>query len=361
VQLDLRAGPGALALDLVNLPSVSGSEGPLADALEAALRACPHLEVRRDGDALVAATNVGAPARVVVAGHLDTVPVAGNLPGRLQPGPDGAPELWGRGAVDMKGGLAAMAATAAAAVAPKTDVTWVFYDQEEVAADLSGLGRLIRLHPDWLRGDFAVLCEPTAAGLEGGCNGTLRVKVEAHGVAAHSARPWAGRNAIHGAAPILDRLVAYQPAQVEVDGLIYPEAMNAVGIVGGVAGNVIPDRCEVVVNYRFAPAKTVAQALAHVTDLFQGFEVILDDAAGGARPGLDQPLAARFAALVAAYGGGEPRPKVGWTDVARFAALGVPAVNCGPGDPSLAHAADERCPVEQIERVARILGALLER
>jgi succinyl-diaminopimelate desuccinylase len=356
--LDLAAGPASLALAMVNLPSVSGQEAGLADALQAALAAQPHLTVQRDGDTVVARTNLGAATRVIVAGHLDTVPIAGNVPGRIEPAAGGA-WLWGRGAVDMKGGLAAMAATAAAVTRPALDVTWVFYDHEEVAAHLSGLGRVMAHHPDWLAGDFAVLCEPTGGGIEGGCNGTLRVKVAATGLAAHSARPWAGRNAIHLAAPILDTLAAYQPAAVPVDGLVYQEALNAVGISGGLAGNVIPDRCEVTVNYRFAPSQTVDQALSHVKDLFADFEVTVDDAAGGARPGLDHPVAARFAAAVAAAGGGPPRPKLGWTDVARFAEAGLPAVNCGPGDPALAHADQERCPVEQIERVAAILRSWL--
>jgi succinyl-diaminopimelate desuccinylase len=225
----------------------------------------------------------------------------------------------------------------------------VFYDHEEVDAALNGLGRVARQHPDWLTADFAVLCEPTDAGLEGGCNGTLRAEVRVPGVAAHSARAWTGVNAIHAAAPVLARLAAYEPASVEVDGLVYREGLNAVLISGGVATNVVPDRCVVTVNYRFAPSRTVEEAAAHVQDVLGGFDVVVTDAADGARPGLDDPAAAEFAAAVLGVTGGVPAPKYGWTDVARFSALGIPAVNFGPGDPLLAHKDDERLPVAQLQ------------
>nr|WP_210737092.1 succinyl-diaminopimelate desuccinylase [Cellulomonas hominis] len=345
--MDLTADLTSLTAAICDIASVSGAEAALADAVEAALRAYPHLEVLRDGDAVVARTHLGRASRVVVAGHLDTVPVADNLPSRLEG--DGADAvLWGRGTVDMKGGVAVQLALAAALAEPTRDVTWVFYDHEEVDAALNGLGRIARAHPEWLAADFAVLCEPTDAGLEGGCNGTLRAEVRVPGVAAHSARAWTGVNAIHGAAPVLARLAAYEPASVEVDGLVYREGLNAVLISGGVATNVVPDRCVVTVNYRFAPSRSVAEAEAHVRDLLDGFEVVVTDAAAGARPGLDDPAAAEFAAAVLGVTGGAPAPKYGWTDVARFSALGVPAVNFGPGDPLLAHKDDERLPVAQL-------------
>ncbi|MCL3862599.1 succinyl-diaminopimelate desuccinylase [Actinotalea sp. K2] len=332
---------------LCDIPSVSGDERAIADAVERALRGLDHLEVLRDGDAVVARTSLGRAERVVVAGHLDTVPVAGNLPTWESADGDSA-EVWGRGTVDMKAGVAVQLALAATVVAPTRDVTWVFYDHEEVAADLNGLGRLVRTHPDWVGGDFAVLCEPTSGAIEGGCNGTLRVEVRVAGRAAHSARAWRGVNAIHGAAEVLARLAAYRPREVEVDGLVYREGLNAVGIRGGIAGNVIPDECVVTVNYRFAPAATVEQALEHVQEIFSGYDLTVTDAAGGARPGLDHPVAADFAAAVERLTGVRPTAKYGWTDVARFSELGVPAVNFGPGDPSLAHADDERCPVDQV-------------
>ncbi len=353
--IDLASSAVQLTRSLVDIESVSGDEGPIADAVEAALRTIPGLELLRDGDAVVARTRLGRERRVVIAGHLDTVPVNGNLPSRVEDGADGGPVLWGRGSVDMKGGCAVMLALAATITEPLVDVTWVFYDHEEVASSLNGLGRLTRNHPELLAADFAILGEPTGGEVEGGCNGTLRAEIRTRGTRAHSARAWMGENAIHSLAPVLAILAAYQPESIEVDGLVYREGLNAVGISGGVAGNVIPDDAVVSVNYRFAPNRDAAQAEAVVRALFEGFEVEITDLAEGARPGLRDPLAQAFVAAV----GGEARPKYGWTDVARFAALGIPAVNYGPGDPSLAHADDERVPVEQIERCERGLRAWL--
>ncbi len=343
---------------LCDVPSVSGDERVLADAVETLLRSAGHLHVERDGDTVLARTDLGRERRVVVAGHLDTVPVRDNLPTRLLT-EEGAEVLWGRGTVDMKGGVAMALHTALTLPDPAVDVTWVYYDNEEVEADKNGLGRVARTRPDWLAADFAVLGEPTAGGIEGGCNGTLRVEVRSHGTTAHSARAWRGENAIHAAAEVLARLAGYTPAEVEVDGLVYREGLNAVGITGGIATNMIPDECVVTVNYRFAPSRTVAQALAHVQEVFDGFEVSLVDSAAGARPGLDDVLAAEFAAAVTARTGGRPGPKYGWTDVARFAELGIPAVNFGPGDPSLAHAGDERVPTAQIRSCTSALRAWL--
>jgi succinyl-diaminopimelate desuccinylase len=350
----LGAPPAELALSLVNTPSVSGEEAPLADAVHTTLARLPHLRVAREGAAVVARTEVGRRWRVVVAGHLDTVPIKGNVPGRLTDG-----MLWGRGSVDMKGGLAAMLAAAAALVAPSHDVTWVFYDNEEVSSDLSGLGRLIARRPDWVAGDFGILCEPTEGRLEGGCNGTLRTLVSARGKAAHSARPWTGRNAIHALGGALDRLVAFEAPTVRVDGLDYLESLSAVRIAGGTAGNVIPDLASVAVNYRFAPDKSVADAEQVMAELFHGYELSVEDAAGGARPGVDHPIARRLAEAVEARGGGAPRAKLGWTDVARLSAIGIPAVNLGPGDPQMAHQDEEACPADQIGLVAALLMDLL--
>jgi succinyl-diaminopimelate desuccinylase len=352
--LDLALPVVELTRRLVDLESVSGHEGAIADAVETALRALPHLEVLRDGDAVVARTSLGRDRRAVIAGHLDTVPVNGNLPSRLESGPDGG-ILWGRGTVDMKGGCAVMLALAASLTEPVVDVTWVFYDHEEVDSSLNGLGRLARNHPELLGGDFAILGEPTGGEVEGGCNGTLRAEIRTRGRRAHSARAWMGENAIHSLAPVLTALADFQPESIEVDGLVYREGLNAVGIGGGVAGNVIPDEAFVTVNYRFAPSRDAAQAEAVVRALFPDFEVGITDVAAGARPGLDDPIARAFMAAV----GGVAKPKYGWTDVARFAALGIPAVNYGPGDPLLAHADDERVPVEQIERCEQGLRAWL--
>jgi succinyl-diaminopimelate desuccinylase len=357
--LDPAALPASDLVDLLaalcDVASVSGDEQALADAVEQALRELPRLELVRDGNAVVARTRLGRAQRVVLAGHLDTVPLTDppNLPTRLVTAPDGTVEMWGRGTVDMKGGVAVMLALAAElgraeGPEPAVDLTWVFYDLEEVEAERNGLGRLARRRPELLAGDFAILGESSNAGIEGGCNGTLRVEVRTTGVAAHSARSWAGVNAIHAAAPVLTRLADYTARSVEVDGLVYREGMNAVGISGGIAGNVVPDAATVTVNYRFAPSRSVAEAEEHVRELFDGFDVVVTDAAPGARPGLDAPLAADFVAAVLTATGGRPEPKYGWTDVARFAELGIPAVNFGPGDPVLAHKDDERLPVARL-------------
>jgi succinyl-diaminopimelate desuccinylase len=350
--LDLSQDVVTLTAVLCDIESVSGGEGPIADAVEHALRACAHLEVVRDGDTVLARTTLGRPERVVLAGHLDTVPLAAtpNLPTHRE-----GELLFGRGTTDMKAGVAVQLALAATLTEPNRDVTYVFYDNEEVEASRNGLGRVGRSRPDWLAADFAVLLEPTAGAVEGGCNGTMRVIVTTRGRAAHSARAWMGHNAIHEAATVLGRLTAYEPQEVEVDGLVYRESLNAVLIDGGVAGNVIPDRCRITVNYRFAPSKSVADAEQHLRELFTGYEVELADAAGGARPGLDRPAARAFVAAM----GGEALPKYGWTDVARFSELGVPAVNYGPGDALKAHADDEHVDVRKIVGCERALRAWL--
>lgn len=337
--LDLTADVSDLLCALVDVESVSGHEGPLADLIEDALRRQPHLEVLRDGDAVVARTHLGRDSRVLVAGHLDTVPVAGNLPSRRE-----GDRIYGRGACDMKGGVAVALAAAALLREPRHDVTWIWYDHEEVAAELNGLGRLARTRPELLAGDFAVLGEPTGALVEGGCQGTLRFEITTAGTAAHSARGWLGHNAIHEAVDVLTRLRDYRPRRVAVDGLEYREGLNAVGISGGIATNVIPDRCTVVINFRFAPDRSLAEAEEHCREVFAGYDLTFTDAAPAARPGLDRPAAREFLASV----GGEPRAKYGWTDVARFAEFGIPAVNFGPGDPGKAHADDEFCPVADL-------------
>jgi succinyl-diaminopimelate desuccinylase len=339
--LDLGTDVVTLTAALCDIESVSGTEKRIADAIEAALRPLPHLQVTRDGDAVIARTNLGRSERVVLAGHIDTVPLTDppNLPTRR----DGD-DLVGRGTCDMKGGVAVQLRLAALLSEPNRDITYLFYDCEEVENERNGLARVGRNHPELLQADFAVLLEPTDGVIEGGCKGTLRVNVTAKGKAAHSARPWNGHNAIHEAMTILGRLVAYEPQTIDVDGLDYREALNAVGIRGGIAGNVIPDECVVTVNYRFAPNKSGTQALAHVCELFEGYAVELTDTADGARPGLDQPAAKAFveALAVPVY------PKEGWTDVARFSELSIPAVNYGPGDPNWAHHDQEHCPVQQL-------------
>jgi succinyl-diaminopimelate desuccinylase len=350
--MDLTRPVGELTAELVDTPSVSGTEGPLADAVEAALRAVPGLEVTRAGDTVLARTSLGRSRRVLLAGHLDTVPVAGNLPSRV----DG-PLLYGCGTSDMKAGVAVLLRLAGTLPDPAADVTYVCYDNEEVEADRNGLGRVARDLPGWLAADLAVLLEPTSGAVEAGCQGTLRVAVTTTGRRAHSARSWLGVNAVHAAAPVLARLAAYEPRSVDIDGCVYREGLNAVGISGGVAGNVLPDSCVVSVNFRFAPDRSVSDAFAHVRAVFAGVDadVSLVDSAPGALPGLAAPAARDFVAAV----GTAPVAKYGWTDVSRFAALGIPAVNFGPGDPNLAHTREEHVVLARIGECEAALRAYL--
>jgi succinyl-diaminopimelate desuccinylase len=351
VRLDLGGDPVELCAALVDVPSVSGDEKELADELERALREqAPHLEVLRSGDAVLARTGLGRERRVLLAGHLDTVPIADNLPSRR----DGH-LLHGCGTSDMKAGDAVFAHLAATVTDPRHDLTLVFYDCEEVESDRNGLGRIERDHPDWLHADLAVLGEPTNGTVEAGCQGTLRVEITTRGRRAHSARSWLGDNAVHAAAPVLDRLTGYRARQVDIDGCRYREGLQAVRIAGGVAGNVVPDVCVVTVNFRFAPDRDVAAAQQHVREVFDGFELAVTDSAPGALPGLAAPAAREFLAAT----GAQPAAKYGWTDVSRFAALGIPALNFGPGDPNLAHTREEHVDTRQITAATDLLRRFL--
>ncbi|MET8626067.1 succinyl-diaminopimelate desuccinylase [Kitasatospora sp. NPDC004669] len=348
--LDLTLDGGALTARLVDFPSVSGDEQALADAVETALRGYPHLTVDRYGNNVVARTDLGRGERVVLAGHLDTVPIADNLPSYVE-----GDLLYGCGTSDMKSGVAVALRLAATLTEPNRDLTYVFYDCEEVEAHRNGLGHLAKDRPEWLAADFAVLMEPSDAVVEGGCQGTLRAQIRLTGVRAHAARSWLGDNAIHHAAEVLTRLADYQPRRVEIDGLEYREGLNAVRIDGGVAGNVIPDECVITINFRYAPDRSEAEAEKHVREVFDGFELTVTDFAAGALPGLSQPAAQAFLAAT----GGQARAKFGWTDVARFSALGVPAVNYGPGDPNFAHKRDEHCSLTAIAETEARLRAWL--
>lgn len=359
-RIDLTADVVALTRQLVDVPSVSGSEQELADDVAEALHGYPQFSVLRDGDALVARTDLGLSERVLLAGHLDTVPIADNLPARL----DGE-VMHGCGTADMKSGVAVLLRMAELVSEPAYDLTLVCYDHEEVEAAKNGLGRLERRHPDWLAADLAILLEPTHGRLEAGCQGTLRAVLHLPGRRAHSARAWLGENAIHAAAPVLDALAAYRPREVDIDGCIYREGLNAVRIAGGVAGNVIPDACEVTVNFRFAPDRSVAQAQQFVRETFAAVvpseRIDFVDLAGGALPGLHHDAAAQFVAEVRDLTGQEPVAKYGWTDVARFAELGIPAVNYGPGDPALAHTREEHVETPKIREAERVLSDYLSR
>ena len=353
VVLDLRGDPIELTAALVDIPSESRHEERIADEVEAALRAqTSSFEIIRNGNAVLARTALGRPTRVLLAGHLDTVPVAGNLPSRRD-----AESLHGCGTTDMKSGDAVFLHLAATVTAPAHDLTLVFYDCEEIESAANGLGRIERELPDWLTADVAILGEPTGGYIEAGCQGTLRVVVQANGTRAHSARAWLGDNAIHKLGAVLDRLAAYQARSVEIDGCTYREGLSAVRIDGGVAGNVIPDAASVTVNFRFAPDRSPEAALSHVHQVLDGLDVRIEqtDSAAGALPGLSNPAAKD---LVDAAGG-QVRAKYGWTDVSRFAARGIAAVNYGPGDPNLAHTRDELVPIHQITDAVTMLRGYL--
>jgi succinyl-diaminopimelate desuccinylase len=351
VDLDLTADVVDVCAQLVDIESVSRNEQAIADAVEAALAPLPHLDVVRRGHTVVARTDLDRGERVVIAGHLDTVPLNDNLPSRN----DGT-HLHGLGACDMKGGDAIILKLAAAVAEPVRDVTYLLYEGEEIESEFNGLGHVATEAPELLQADFAILMEPSDGVVEAGCQGTMRVEVTTYGERAHSARAWRGVNAIHRAAPVLERLTAYEPRLPVIDGLTYHEGLNAVGISGGVAGNVLPDLCTVGVNYRFAPDRSEEEAEAYLRDFFEGYDVRVTDSAPGALPGLDRPAAKAFVAAV----GGAVNPKFGWTDVARFSALGVPAVNFGPGDPMLAHKQEEFVPLEQVRHCERVLTSWLE-
>lgn len=337
--LDVSQDVVELTAALVDIASESLAEQQIADEVESVLQRLNHLTVVRNGNTLVARTELGRADRVVIAGHLDTVPENGNFPSRRT-----ADILWGLGSCDMKGGVAVALKLAAELPAPTRDITFVFYDGEEIAAIHNGLGRVARETPALLAADFAILMEPSNAAIEAGCQGTMRVEVSTVGERAHSARSWTGHNAIHDLAPIFATLVDYVPRNVEIDGLTYREGLNAVGVSGGVSGNVIPDLATVTINYRFAPDRTEAEALAHLEEVFAGHELVVTDSAPGAVPGLAKPAAAAFIEAV-----NRPvAPKFGWTDVSKFTQLGVPAVNYGPGDPLFAHKADEHVRIDEI-------------
>ena len=348
--LDLTADTVTLTEQLVNISSVSLDEREIADQVEQALTGVDHLVVTRRGNTVVARTDLGREERVVIAGHLDTVPLNDNLPARRD-----EKLLHGLGSCDMKGGVAVALKLAVELAEPNRDVTYIFYEAEEIEAEHNGLSKLSASDPHLMTGDFAILMEPSNAVVEAGCQGTLRVDVRTTGERAHSARGWMGDNAIHKAGAVLRLLEDYQPRKPVIDGLEYHEGLNAVFIKGGVAGNVLPDECVIEVNHRFAPDRDEAAAEKFLREFFDGYDVTVTDSAPGALPGLGVPAAAAFLAAV----GGEANPKFGWTDVARFSGLGVPAVNFGPGDPLLAHKQEEHVPFAHIERCEQQLRTWL--
>jgi succinyl-diaminopimelate desuccinylase len=346
----------ALTEALCAIPSVSGNEKALADDVEQRLRRdAPTLVIERVGHNVIARTDLGLPTRVVLGGHLDTVPPNDNE----KPRRDGD-TLHGLGTADMKGGLAVLLsiATGISNARPQRDVTFVFYEGEEVADEHNGLRRLFAERADLVAGDLAILLEPTGGWVEAGCQGTIHVRATFDGQRAHSARPWMGVNAIHKAAPLLERVAGFASETVAVDGLDYRESLQVVRVEGGIANNVVPDRCSVVVNRRYGPSRSLEDAVAAVRALCveagaDAVEVL--NASPAAPPNLWNPLVAE---LIGVYNL-PVRPKLGWTDVARFAAHGIPALNLGPGDPELAHTAKEFVTLVDLEGCAAVLRSLV--
>ena len=358
--VDSEAGVDLLELTrtLVAVPSVSLAEQAIADWLFEDLGRSPWLEVERIGDNVVARTTLGRRYRLVLAGHTDTVPVnAGNDKARVE-----GDVLWGVGSSDMKSGLAVMVHLARTVDAPAVDLTYVFYVAEEIALENNGLRQLFAQRPDLLACDAAILGEPTDGVIEAGCQGSLRIEVALAGDRAHTARPWMGRNAIHRLGRVLERVAAYEERRPVLAGCEFREALQAVHVSGGVAGNVVPDQAVLLLNHRFAPDRDVEEAVAHVRAVLgdtveenRGDEVTLLDAAKPAPPGLDHPLLA----ALAAHTGRPPRAKLGWTDVSFFAEHGIPAINFGPGDPLVAHTRDESVRRGPIDSVAAVLDVLV--
>ncbi len=313
--------------------------------------------MRRIGDNVIARTDLGRPRRLLLAGHLDTVPANGNARPRIE-----GETLWGLGSADMKGGLAVMLDLAEAVTDPTVDVTWVFYVAEEVAREHNGLLQIDDADPALLRADAAVLGEPTGALIEAGCQGVLKVELTLGGARAHTARPWMGTNALHRLGPVLDLLASGWERRPVIDGCRYREAVQAVRAEAGVATNVVPDRATLIVNHRFAPDRDEAGAEAQLRGWMGpllepelGDSLTVVDSSPAAPPNLTHPL---LEALLRSTGAG-PRAKLGWTDVAFFTERGVPAVNFGPGDPELAHTADERVTASDLERARACLGTVL--
>ena len=364
--LNLEADILELTQSLIAIPSESHDEVAIADAIESALGRYGHLTLERFGNSIVARTEFNRSERILLSGHIDTVPSSGNddpllvRKGETPPASDIAgiaseDRLYGLGSCDMKGGLAVGLKLAASLQTSNRDLTFMFYESEEVESIHNGLYKISQQKPELFKANFAVLLEPSNAQIEAGCQGTLRFKIVLKGRRAHSARAWMGENAVHKAADVLNILNSYTPNVVDVDGLQYREGLQCIGIKGGVAGNVVPDECIVSINYRYAPSKSPAVAIETMKSLFSGYTLEIVDNAGGALPGLTHPAAIAF---IEASGKGV-QPKFGWTDVARMAEFSIPAVNFGPGDPSLAHAPKEYVPVEHLYECERVLSKWL--
>jgi len=294
-----------------------------------------------DGECLLVGV---ADAPVVLAGHVDTIPAQGNLPGRID---DGA--VHGLGATDMKGGVAVMLELARAGVPAR----YLFFTREEIPVEESPLPALFEtgLLAD---AELAVVLEPTDLELHAGCLGNIQARVTYHGESAHSARPWTGLNAIHEAVRGLEKIVRLEPLDVECDGLVFREVVSAVRIEGGIASNVIPDRAVVDLNFRYAPGRSRQDAEQRLRALVPDGDLEILSNSPAALPALANPLLVRLRELVP-----QVSPKQAWTPVAQFAEQGIDAVNFGPGATAYAHRRDEQVPIANLERCYETLKTFL--
>ena len=340
---------------LVEIASESRDEAAILDAIRPRLAGAPGLHLADDHDTVLAALPTRRPAvpLVLLAGHVDTVPVAGAGPAALDGG-----VVRGRGAADMKGGIAVMLALAdEGAGSASVDLGYLFFGREEVPITESALLPAFDRVPELREAALAIVLEPTANALEVGCNGNLQAVVRVRGRAAHSARPWLGDNAIHAAIEALGPVADLPVRDVDVDGLVFREVVSVTTIAGGVAGNVVPDLVEAHVNMRYAPTHTPDAAETRLRELLGHPRVELE-ILGNAPPGrvcLDNPLVTRLRAS----GDLEVRPKQAWTPVAEFGMVGVDAVNLGPGDPRYAHTDDEQVTATALARTHQIVSAFL--
>jgi succinyl-diaminopimelate desuccinylase len=337
-----------LLLVLLDIPSESRSEQAIAEVVAAAV---PLPLTHRHEETLLFETprRDGRPF-VLLAGHLDTVPAQGNIPGRIEEG-----VVHGLGASDMKGGLAVMIELArrlADGATPELDVGFLFFPREELAVEHSPLPALFEAAPRVLEAGLVIVLEPTDNTIQAGCLGNLNARVVVRGEAAHSARPWLGRNAIDLALEKFRPFAAVPPLDVDVEGLLFREVLSLTQIHGGIAQNVIPDRVEATLNFRYAPTRTPAQAEARLRELAGDAELEIVSNSPAAHVAAWTPLVERLRAA----GEFAVEPKQAWTPVAEFAAQGLDAVNLGPGATRYAHRVDEQVEIAALERT---LDALL--
>jgi succinyl-diaminopimelate desuccinylase len=329
----------ARTLQLVDVPSESRQE---ADLVALVRDLVPLEPLYDDGEVLLYGD---ADAPVVLAGHLDTIPAQGNIPGRIA---DGA--VHGLGASDMKGGVAVMIELARAGAPGR----YLFFNREEVPVSESPLPALFAT--DLLDGiQLAVVLEPTDVILHAGCLGNVQARVTFHGQSAHSARPWTGVNAIHELVRGLERLVRLEPLDVELDGLVYREVVSAVRVDGGIAANVIPAEAGVELNFRYAPGRSREEAEARLRELVPHGDVEILSNSPSAPPSLTNPLTVKLRELVP-----DVAPKQAWTPVAQFAEQGIDAINYGPGATPYAHKVDEQIPIANLEQCFTTLRTFLD-